>query len=549
MTHVITGGCCNDAACVSACPVNCIHPTPDEPDFATAEMLYIDPQTCIDCGACVDVCPVAAVSSDFDLAPEDAPFLDLNAAWFTVPGRATYPAAPFRLEPLSTARPGPLRVALVGTGPTGGYVGEMLLALRGTEVQLTVIDKLLTPGGLVRFGVAPDHQDTKAAGDGITKIMRRRGVTTRLGVEVGKDVTAAQLLASHHAVVVATGASEGRRLGVPGEDLPGSLSAADLVGWYNAHPDQQDLAVGLLGERAVVIGNGNVALDVARVLAADRTVLERTDIADHALRALSSSSIREITVVARRGAKPAAFTAGELLRLLQVPGVIITTRSEELPTELTGDPVIDHKITVLRSIADRPSEDGKRRIELRFGLVPHAIVGDEAVRAVRFVSGEELPADLVVTAVGYRSSPVGGLPFDEDRAVVPNEGGRVSDVPGCYVAGWIKRGPSGGIGANRWCARETVAALLADYDAGLLAEPTDQSDLPGVDSAAWTTIDQHERSAGRAAKRPRVKLASRAEQLDVIAPTTEHHSAQRSAGTDPPDLAPPMSHHVGKAKP
>jgi len=527
VTFVITGGCCNDAACVSVCPVNCIHPTPDEPDFATAEMLYVDPATCIDCGACVDVCPVDAISSDFDLAPVDAPFLDLNATWYTGPGRATYTAAPFRLEPLSTARPGPLKVAIVGTGPTAGYVGEMLLSLRGIEVELTVIDKLLTPGGLVRFGVAPDHQDTKAAGDEIAKVMRRRGVTTCLGVEVGKDVTAAELGASHHAVVVATGASEGRRLGLPGEDLPGSVSAADLVGWYNAHPDQKDLAVGLQGERAVVIGNGNVALDVARVLAADRTVLERTDIADHALHALASSSLREITVVARRGAKPAAFTAGELLRLLQVPGVIVSTRSDELPTQLTGDPVIDHKIAALRSVADRPAEEGKRRIELRFGLVPQAIVGEETVRAVRFVSGEELVADLVVTAVGYRSRPVAGLPFDEERAIVPNEGGRVLEVPGFYVAGWIKRGPSGGIGANRWCARETVAALLADYDAGLLADPTVPSGLQGIDFAAWTAIDQHERSAGRAAGRPRIKLASRAAQLDVIAPAanTKHRPA------------------------
>lgn len=524
MTHVITGGCCNDAACVSACPVNCIHPTPGEPDFATAEMLYVDPATCIDCGACVDVCPVGAISSDFDLAPADAPFLDLNAAWYATRERATYSAAPFRLEPLSTTRPGPLRVAIVGTGPTGGYVGEMLLGLRGVDVELTVIDKLLTPGGLVRFGVAPDHQGTKAAGEAITKVMRRRSVTTHLGVEVGVDVTMADLAASHHAVVVATGASEGRRLGLPGEDLPGSFAAADLVGWYNAHPDHDDMLVELTGERAVVIGNGNVALDIARVLATDPRALERTDIAERALDALATSSVREISVVARRGAEHAAFTTGELLRLLQVPGVTVSTRAAELTGEPTGDPVIDHKVALLRALADRTVKDGERHIVLRFGLTPEAVVGDGAVRAVRFAGGEELQADVVITAVGYRSRPVPGLPFDEARAVVPHDSGRVSSMPGIYVAGWIKRGPSGGIGANRWCARETVAALLADYDAGVLPEPSAQLAVTGADVNAWLAIDQHERAAGRSAKRPRLKLASRRAQLGVIAQTsTQNH--------------------------
>jgi ferredoxin--NADP+ reductase len=525
VTHVIGGGCCNDAACVSACPVNCIHPAPGEPDFATAEMLYIDPVTCIDCGACVDVCPVSAISSDFDLDPADAPFLELNAAWYAKAERATYPSTTFRLTPLAVTRPGPLRVALVGTGPTAGYVAEMLLGLRGIEVELTVFDKLLTPGGLVRFGVAPDHQATKAAANQFSQVLRRKGITVRLGVEVGVDIALEDLAATHHAVVVATGASEGRRLGLPGEQLAGSHTAAEVVGWYNGHPDQGALTVDLTGDTAVVIGNGNVALDVARVLASDTSALARTDIADHALEALVASNIRDVVIAARRGPEHAAFTTGELLRLLQVPGIAVTTRAEELPEGPTGDPIVDHKVAVLRTLAGSSVAADHRRIELRFGRCPEEILGDGAVRAVRFADGEEIETGLVVAAVGYRSQPLAGLPFDEDDAIVPNDEGRVAGAPGIFVAGWIKRGPRGGIGTNKWCARETVTALLADYDAGLLVDPVSTAELPGAGLEAWTAIDQHERSAGRAANRPRIKLVDQREQLRVSGAAVEPQPA------------------------
>ena len=530
MSHVITGGCCNDAACVSVCPVNCIHPAPGEPGFATAEMLYIDPATCIDCGACVDVCPVSSIKSDFELEPEDEPFAALNAAWYSVPEHTDYPSMQVRTPPLAAERPGPLRVAVVGTGPTAGYVAEALLALRSTQVELTVFDKLLTPGGLLRFGVAPDHPETKQPADLVAKVLRRKGVTVRLGVEVGVDLSMDDIVNAHHAVVVATGATSGRRLGIPGEDLPGSFTAADLVGWYNGHPDHEDLEVDLSAERAVLIGNGNVALDVARILANDPAALERTDIADHALEVLRHSSVREVVVAARRGPEHAAFTAGELLRLLQVPGITVSVRGDELPDQPTGDPVVDHKIEVLRGIADRPAVAGQRRIELRFGHAPEEIVGDGlAVSGLRLASGELVEAGLVVSAVGYRSSAIDGLPFDEAKAVVPNEDGRVAGVPGAYVAGWIKRGPSGGIGANKWCARETVAALLADYDAGLLDEPTVPPEFPGIDFEAWSAIDRHERTAGKAERRPRVKLVGRADQLRVAGVESEVAVARSTA--------------------
>ncbi|RHW28563.1 ferredoxin [Nocardioides immobilis] len=510
MTHVITGSCCNDAACVPVCPVNCIHPAPGEPDFGTAEMLYIDDASCIDCGSCVDVCPVSAITADYDMDPIDEPFLALNSAWFAAPDRSSYSAPP--REPVLTAtRPGPLKVAVIGTGPTGGYVVESLLGIRGLAAEVTIVDKLLTPGGLVRYGVAPDHQETKGAGAVIDKTLKRPGVSVKLGVEVGVDVTLEELTASHHAVVVATGSSEGRKLGIPGEELPGSHSAVAFVAWYNGHPDQAGIDFDLTSERAVVIGNGNVSLDVARILLATPDALKKSDIAPHALDALAESKIREVVLVGRRGPEHAAFTAGELIGLTQVPGLGLSARPEDL--EVTSDdPIVAHKIKLLRGLS---GGDADRRLEFRFGLRPAELLGETGVRAVRFDDGEELESGLVLSAIGYRGRPLPGLPFDESLGQVPNEDGRVT--PGVYVAGWIKRGPSGGIGANKWCAKETVGALLADFDAGLLAEPTGGVPTIGVGLDAWTLIDGLEKSLGRAAGRPRIKLVDVAEQRAALA--------------------------------
>ncbi|NYI75494.1 ferredoxin--NADP+ reductase [Nocardioides panzhihuensis] len=477
-------------------------------------MLYIDPDACIDCGACVDVCPVEAVAPDFELEPEDEPFLALNGAWFAAPGRSDYPSTPPRQPGLTVERAAPLRVAVIGTGPSAGYVVESLCGVRDLAVDVTVIDRLLTPGGLARFGVAPDHPHTKSSGDAVIKALRRQGVTARLGVEVGVDVSIEELRATHHAVVLATGASEGRTLGLPGADLPGSVTAADLVGWYNGHPDHADLAPDLGVERAVVIGNGNVALDVARVLLTDPAELRRTDIAEHALAALDVSNVREVVVVGRRGPEHAAFTASELIGLASVRGLSLAARVEDLAPEVgEGDPVLAYKLDVLRSFGN---SSGERRLELRFGLRPTEILGEDVVRGVRFESGEVIETELVVAAIGYRSRPMPGLPFDEARGVIPSRGGRVSGANGVYVSGWVKRGPSGGIGANRWCARETVEALLADFDAGMLTAPAGDERITGADLIAWERIDRHERALGRAAGRPRIKVVEVAEQRGLL---------------------------------
>lgn len=546
MTYVITQNCCNDASCVPVCPVNCIHPTPDEPDYGITEMLYIDPDQCIECGACLDACPVSAIEPDYDLPAESLPFLELNAAYYRDPAHQDYSPTPYK-EPSprswSDAAGGALKVAVVGTGPAASYAVQHLLAQRGVDVSVDVFERLLTPWGLVRFGVAPDHQATKDAAEPFGRALRSKNVRVFLDVTVGEDVTHEQLADRYHAVVYGVGASKDRRLGLDGEDLPGSHAATDLVGWYNGHPDHATSTFDLEVERAVIIGNGNVALDVARVLATDAEALVGTDIAEHALEALKASSIKEIRVVGRRGADVSAFTTPELIGLKEALGPRLV-RSADLGTLGTAStPVEAYKRKLIEGLPTHvPDADGPV-VVLDYCRTPVTLVGETRVEAVRFARThidpetgttavtdevEDVPAGLVIRSVGYRALPIKDLPFDEQRALVPNEQGRVIDpstgspVPGAFVTGWVKRGPSGVIGTNRRCARETVDALLDDWKAGRLVEPTEAADIASVlprvfGLEAWKALDAHERTSGRAAGRPRVKVVDRDVQRDVIA--------------------------------
>ncbi|MFD9645567.1 FAD-dependent oxidoreductase, partial [Streptomyces sp. NPDC059082] len=326
MTYAITQTCCNDATCVAVCPVNCIHPTPDEPDFGTTEMLYIDPRSCIDCGACADACPVDAIFPADRLPEPLREYEEINAAHYA--GREPAPVLasptfhPWGAPSFTRSLPAdfaPIRVAVVGTGPAGMYAAEDLLL--HTNAEVTLIDRLPVAGGLVRYGVAPDHPATKGAGDTFARFHAHPRVRMRLGVQIGVDVTPGELAAHHDAVVYAVGAPSDRRLGIPGEDLPGSVSATSVVSWYNAHPETGADAVRPAAERVVVVGNGNVALDVARVLLTDPEALARTDIADHALAALRDARVREVVLLGRRGPEDAAYTASELLALKHLPGV------------------------------------------------------------------------------------------------------------------------------------------------------------------------------------------------------------------------------------
>ncbi|NYI77462.1 FAD-dependent oxidoreductase [Nocardioides panzhihuensis] len=534
MTYVITQSCCNDASCVEVCPVDCIHPGPDEPGFGAAEMLYIHPDECIDCGACEDACPVNAIFPDYEVPDVFAPYVDINAAFFEFTGEQDAPA-PLPPPGPKIAGTGPLKVAVVGAGPAGWYVAEELAATRRCDVEITVIDRLATPYGLVRYGVAPDHLDTKEIASGFAKTARHRRVRTRYNVEVGRDVTHEELLGAHHAVVYTTGAGEGRSLGIPGEDLPGSTSAAELVGWYNGHPDRAALTFPLTHERAVVIGNGNVALDLARLLLADEATLNASDLAPAALAALAASGIREVVVTARRGAEYAAFTSPELRALAADPDIDVLVEEADLAGLPTEEETTERnaatfaalqKAELLRDLAARPRTDAAKRLVLRFGLTPTELLGTETVTGVRFDSGEEIEAGLVVRATGYRSAGVAGVPAEIGTGRFLHEAGRVVGAEATYTAGWAKRGPNGVIGTNRACAAETVRTLLDDHAAGNLPDPTDEplDDLLAergvtvVDQAGWNTLDAHERASGEETGRPRMKVADPAEQLRIAAP-------------------------------
>lgn len=313
MAYVVTQACCADASCVVACPVNCIHPAPGEPGFADAEMLYVDPTACVGCGACATACPVDAITPQGRLTAAEQPFSVLNAAYYDdVPHADRSPLAVVaKQRRLRASRP--VRVAVVGAGPAGLYAADELL--RHPELTVDVFDRLPTPYGLLRAGVAPDHQHTKQAARLFRAIEEQRGFRYLLGVEVGRDITQAELAEHYDAVVTCVGAASDKRVGVPGEELRGSLSATELVAWYNGLPERQHLDVPLDHERTVVIGTGNVALDVARILTADPDELALTDIAAGAWEALAASRVREVVVLGRRGPDNAAFTLPEVIDL------------------------------------------------------------------------------------------------------------------------------------------------------------------------------------------------------------------------------------------
>lgn len=509
MTFVITQNCCADASCVPVCPVDCIRPVPDG---APAQMLYIDPDACVDCGACMAECPVGAIHYEGDLPVELARFRDINADYFArLP--LTVRQAVVKPEYRAVDR-GALRVAIVGTGPAACYAAGELLRTPGVEV--TVFDRLPTPFGLVRSGVAPDHQATKQIVSLFESVLASDRVTCHLNVEVGRDVTHEELAEHHDAVIYAVGASRSRDLGVPGDGLPGHHAAADFVAWYNGHPDHADREFDLTTPRVVIIGNGNVALDAARVLVAGADHLAQTDIADHALSALTTSAVTEVVLLGRRGAADGAFSVGELLALGELPGVDVTVEGE-----LGARPDDDFdgalKYDVVAEYASRPTTVGNRLVVLRFSSAPMELLGSERVEAVRTTSGT-VDTGLVLRSIGYHGAPIAGVPFDEELGRIPNEAGRVlnggATVPGVYVTGWIKRGPRGVIGTNRVCAQETVANLMADYAAGRLGRRSDAAiagllearGLADIGWRGWRSIDATERANGARTARPRVKL-------------------------------------------
>jgi ferredoxin/flavodoxin---NADP+ reductase len=544
MPHVVTQSCCNDGSCVFACPVNCIHPTPDEPGFAASEMLYIDAVACVDCGACVSACPVGGSGDENQLGAKQLPFVEINASFYPkrsadVKRPPTSKLAPVIPAAQVGARRQPLTVAIVGSGPAAMYAADELLTQPG--VRVNVFEKLPTPYGLVRAGVAPDHQNTKRVTRLFDRVASHRHFRFYLNVEVGKHLSHADLLAHHHAVLYAVGAPDDRRLDIDGMGLPGTGTATQLVAWINGHPDFARLPVDLGHERVVIVGNGNVALDVARILTADPDDLARTDISDRALEAFRGSVVREVVIAARRGPADSAFTLPELIGLTGSSEVVLDAGDHDLVARdlaTVSDTLTRTKLEILSKLGDSSAPWSHPRIRLAYQLTPKRVAGEQHATRVEFsITGTDearrLEAGLVLTSIGYRGKPIRDLPFDESAAVVPNDSGRVVDsdsgrpVLGAYVAGWIKRGPTGFIGTNKSCSLQTVQALVADFNAGKLADPVAKPRAldklvhacrpDAVDSAGWRAIDAAEIARGRHDGRPRNKFTDVADMLATAA--------------------------------
>ncbi|HEY3483408.1 MAG TPA: FAD-dependent oxidoreductase [Streptomyces sp.] len=433
-----------------------------------------------------------------------------------------------------------LRVAVIGSGPSGVYTAEALTRQETVpDVAVDVLDRLPCPYGLVRYGVAPDHEKIKSLQGNLRQVLEDPRIRFLGNVCVGTDLTPARLLGLYHAVVYCVGAATDRRLAVPGEDLPGSFSATRFVSWYSAHPDEPPDEFALATRSAVVIGVGNVAVDVARVLARPAGELRRTDVPEAALGALAASRVTDIHMVGRRGPSQAKFTTKELRELGALTGTDVVVHEDELSldpaySDTTGLPAAARRnVEVLREWAARPPEGRPRRLHLRFFLRPLALRAgaDGRVAAVRFArtgpdgqggvadtgGTEEIAAGLVLRSVGYQGVPLPGLPFDARAAVVPNAAGRVLrdgvPSPGEYVAGWIKRGPTGVIGTNRPCAKETAASLIADAPRllarALPADPLGALMAEGCHPVAWPgwlAIEAAEAALGRTLGRPTVKI-------------------------------------------
>jgi ferredoxin/flavodoxin---NADP+ reductase len=451
----------------------------------------------------------------------------------------------------------PYHVAIVGSGPSGFFAAASLLKAADIsgqfDVAIDMLEMLPTPWGLVRSGVAPDHPKIKSVSQQFEKTAADPRFRFFGNITVGEQVEAAELTERYDAVIYAVGAQSDRALNIPGEHLPGSVAAVDFVGWYNAHPHFARMSPDLSGARAVVVGNGNVAVDVARTLVTDPDVLALTDIADHALESLRPCGVEEVLVIGRRGPLQSAFTTLELRELGELEGVDVVVDPAELEgisDDAAAGKVTKQNIKVLRDYAGRSPRPGHRRIMLRFFTSPIEIKGDGKVESIvlgrnelvsdhsgRMVAKdtgarEELPVQLVVRSVGYRGVPTAGLPFDEKTGTIPNTAGRVAGSRNEYVVGWIKRGPTGVIGTNKKDSQDTVDTLLNDLAAARDSGQADRAEFPQdyadtlaewltsrqpklVTAAHWQLIDRFEREAGEPHGRPRAKLASLTELLRI----------------------------------
>ncbi len=459
----------------------------------------------------------------------------------------------------------PLRVAIIGSGPAGFYVVERLFKEAGLNVEVDMFDELATPFGLVRGGVAPDHQKIKSVIRVYDRNARKPNFRFYGNVRYGRDVHLGDLQAHYHQICFTTGAQTDRSLGIPGEDLQGSHAATEFVAWYNGHPDYRDRRFDLSGENAAVIGVGNVAIDVARILCRSYEELAVTDIADYALEALRESRIRNVYLIGRRGPAQAAFTNPEIKEMGELADADVEILPEESRLDELSQAYVDahpdkallRKIEILQSYAGRPFTGKSRRLSIRFLLSPAEIIGNGGgrVNALRLVKNElyadngslrprateeheTIPADIVFRSVGYLGVALPDVPFDDRRGVIPNDRGRVladenkRPVLGLYASGWIKRGPTGVIGTNKPDGTETVERMLEDLQAGAVLDP-DHSDVAAAERLVrkrqpdyvsyedWLRLDDIETSRGKESGRPRVKLTRTEDMIAVLRAATD----------------------------
>ncbi len=454
----------------------------------------------------------------------------------------------------------PLRVAVIGSGPTGFFTAQHLFKQKDVVVEVDLYDRLPTPFGLVRFGVAPDHMNIKKVTVGYHKVAQNPRFSFFGNVDVGTHITIEEMRQHYHQIVYCTGAQTDRRLGIPGEDLANSCTATEFVAWYNGHPDYRDHEFNLEAETVVVVGVGNVAIDVARILVRTPEELKATDIAEHAMEALAKSKVQRVIMLGRRGPAQAAFTNPEVKELGEMEGASVFIRPEDAePDEISlkeleanPDRATQKKLEIMKEFASRGEPEG-RVLEIRFLTSPTELVddGNGAVGAVKVVRNElvekggrvsprptdrteEIPAQLVLRSVGYRGVPLPQVPFRDDWGTIPHQAGRVlgegASVVGEYAAGWIKRGPSGVIGTNKPCTKETVDSMLEDLKQGRVLQPKnpDRSSVEQllgsrtrvVSYADWERLDAIELQRGAELGRPRLKLTRVQEMLEALETVT-----------------------------
>lgn len=445
----------------------------------------------------------------------------------------------------------PLRVAIIGSGPAGFYTVSNFLKHTDVTVELDMFDRLPTPFGLVRAGVAPDHQKYKTVTRAYDKSASQENYRFYGNVEYGTDLSLDDLKAHYHQIIFCSGAPGDRNLNVPGEDLDGSYSATDFVAWYNGHPDYVDYKFNLDAENVAVVGVGNVAIDVARILLKTDNELASTDMADYALAALRESKVKTVYVLGRRGPAQAAFTPPEIKEMGELEDADVTVPAAEAELDQASraaaeaDKNIAKNVAVIESFADQESTGKSKQLVIRFLVSPTELIGengkvtgikivknkavigeDGSVKAQATDQEEVIPVGMVFRSVGYRGAPLPEVPFNDSWGTIANECGRIVEsdsgepVTGLYTAGWIKRGPTGVIGTNKTCAQETVNMMVEDLKAGKILDPEN----PGIDAAAsliqakapnaisyadWKVIDEIETSRGEAEGRPRVKFTSR----------------------------------------